>query len=139
MHPLLKRILINGGLTAAVLAGVGFLFAQMASTWTSGEVTKPDAAAANNSMIGSIRSNVPMMMAFWGFMFVSMGEVLRWCLWGRKPTVTKPVEKRPDDTEKLLNELLAQAESRMATEQELGDRGQGIEQKADGKPTEERN
>lgn len=134
MHPLLKRLLINGGLTALVLAGMGFLFAELASTWTSGEALKSEAAAANESMMGSIRSNVPLMMAFWGFVFVSVSEVLRWSLWGRKQAAAKPVEKQPDDVEKLLNELLAQAESRMAMEQGAGEKTQapeGVGQRAE--------
>jgi hypothetical protein len=113
MHPVVKRILINGGLTAVVLGGLGFLFSQFAGMWATSEV-KPGGENPNAILTESIRVKVPLMMAFWGFVFVVVAELLKWRLRG-KPAVAKVTEPQPD-AEKLLNELLAQAESKMALE-----------------------
>jgi hypothetical protein len=114
MHPVLKRILINGGLTAAVLGGVGLLFAQLAAGWASSNV-KPSPGEEAASVPESIRVNVPLMMAFWGFVFVAAAELVLWRLRGHKPPAP-PAEKQPDETEKLLNELLERAEAARAAE-----------------------
>jgi hypothetical protein len=60
------------------------------------------------------------MMAFWGFVFVAACEAVRWRLWGEKPAAAKAPEQQPDDVERLLNELLEQAESKRAAEREQG-------------------
>lgn len=130
MHPLLKRILIHGALTAAALAGVGVMFAQMAGIWTSASASRPGAAELNTSVTNSIRTNVPLMMAFWGFVFVAAVEGVRWRLRGGAEAAAKPAEPQHDDVEKLLNELLEQAESKMALEaesQKAEAEGQGAE------------
>jgi hypothetical protein len=55
------------------------------------------------------------MMAFWGFLFVAVTELVLHRL--RGPVPVKPAAATPpDDAEKLLNELLAQAEAKMAAE-----------------------
>jgi hypothetical protein len=122
MHPVLKRILINGGLTAILLAGVGLMFAQIAAPWAGANRTESAASAA--TVPDTVRVNVPLMMAFWGFLFVAVSELILWRLRGLKRP-TPSVEKQPDETEKLLNELLARAEA--ARQQETGDRSQGSE------------
>ena len=73
--------------------------------------------------------NVPMMMAFWGFVFVAVCEVVRWRLRRGIQPVAKTAEAQPDDVEKLLNELLLQAESKRAMEQRSEDRGQKAEER----------
>jgi len=116
MNPVLRRILLHGGLTAGLLAVVGLLFAEMAGMWVgTGATTTPASAELNPAVGPAIRYRVPLMMAFWGFVFVAAGELVLSRF--RRPAPPKPAEP-PDETEKLLNELLAQAESKMALEAE---------------------
>ena len=116
MNPVLRRILLHGGLTAGLLAAVGLLFAEMAGMWAGTGATAPPASADLNPPVGpAIRYRVPLMMAFWGFVFVAAGELVLSRF--RKPAPVKPPAP-PDDTEKLLNELLAQAEAKTAQEAE---------------------
>ena len=114
MNPVLKRILLHGGLTAGLLALVGLLFAEMAGMWM-GTGAGPPAPTDLNPPVGpAIRYRVPLMMAVWGFVFVAVSELVLSRF--RKPAPAKPAP--PDDTEKLLNELLAQAEAKSAAEAE---------------------
>lgn len=115
MHPLLKRILLNGTLTAATLAGVGLLLAHFAGMMTPGAVTPAGAGEPNPPVADSLRGTVPLTMAFWGFVFVAACEAVRWRLRGGTPPAA---EQQPDDVERLLNELLEQAESKRAAEQQ---------------------
>ena len=116
MNPVLRRILLHGGLTAGLLGVVGLLFAEMAGMWVGArEATAPASADLNPPVGPAIRYRVPLMMAFWGFVFVAAGELVLSRF--RKPAPAKPAPP-PDDTEKLLNELLAQAEAMAALETE---------------------
>ncbi len=121
MHPVLKRILTQGGLTAILLAIVGVLFGQMAGMWATANLGQPDSPEAD-AIAESIRVNVPLMMAFWGFVFVVVWELVRWRLSLRKPVVTTAAPQ-PDETEKLLNELLARAEAARAAEGQRAENG----------------
>ena len=118
MNPVLKRILVHGGLTAGLLALVGVGFAEIAKMWMG------DAAETGSTL----RYRVPLMMAFWGFMFVAVCELVLSRI--RKNAPVKPAEPPQDDAEKLLNELLAQAEAKMALEAE-SQKGEDREQKAE--------
>lgn len=137
MNPVLKRILVHGGATAAILAVVGFVFTQLAGVWLSGS-GRAGTGEANPSVGESLRYRVPLMMAFWGFLFVAVTELVLSRLRGPvKPASAAP----PDDAEKLLNELLAQAEAKMAAEaaakaegQKPEDRGQEAEKKPEADP-----
>ena len=132
MSPLLKRILLHGAITAALLAGIGVGFTQMAGTWmvsSGGRTGAPQPAVTDN-----LRLRIPLTMAFWGFVFVVGCElVLHRIRAGR--LAVKPVEKQPDETEKLLNELLAQAESKMAAEAEREKAVSGEPKTANPEPT----
>lgn len=134
MHPVLKRILLHGGATAIVLAAVGFLFAEMAGMMAGG-ASKPASAELNPPVSDSLRYRVPLMMAFWGFVFVAVSELVLSRF--RRPPPTKAAEMPPDEAETLLNELLAQAEAKMALEAESQRaesqkvEGQEAEKKAD--------
>ena len=134
MNPVVKRILVHGGFTAGILALVGLLFAELASIWTAGNTGKPNAADLNPPLADSLRYRVPLTMAGAGFLFVAVCELVAWRVRGNKKPGTKPAELPPDDAETLLNELLAQAEAKMASErgEGSGDRGQ-----EEGKNTEE--
>jgi hypothetical protein len=131
MHPVLKRILLHGGGTAIALAAVGFLFAEMAGMLAGG-ASKPASAELNPPVSDSLRYRVPLMMAFWGFVFVAVSELVLSRF--RRPAPPK-AEMPPDEAETLLNELLAQAEAKMALEAE----SQRVEsQKVEGQEAEKK-
>lgn len=137
MHPVLKRILLNGGFAAGILALVGVLFAQLAGMWVAGSA-RPGAPDLNPPLEESLRYRVPLTMAGAGFLFVAVSELLLWYVRGeKKPLTKKTAEVQPDEAEKLLNELLAQAEAKMAAEaetQRAESQGQGT---ATGEPKAE--
>jgi hypothetical protein len=139
MSPVVKRILVHGGFTAGVLALVGVLFAELASIWTAGNTGKPNAADLNPPLDESLRYRVPLTLGGAGFLFVAVGELIAARVRAAK-AVAKPAQPQPDDAEKLLNELLAQAEAKMALEAET-QKSESQEQKpeaqkpADGGPT----
>lgn len=123
MHPVLRRILLHGGLTAALLAGLGALFAELASVWLIGNGPRGTAGATDptDPVGAALRTRVPLTLALWGFLFVLVGELVIWGVRGHRPAV-KPTEAPQDEAEKLLNELLAQAKAKMAAEaKEPGD------------------
>src|SRR5262245_12477265 len=129
MHPVVRRILLNGGLTAVILAIIGVAFGQLAGMWTAGAV-RPGSTDLNPSTDNALRYRVPLMMAFWGFVFVAGWELVLYRLRGNKLPEAKPAEKQPDEAEKLLNELLAQSEAKMAADQPgQAASGEGQEQK----------
>jgi hypothetical protein len=117
MHPILKRILLNGGFAATILAFVGVLFAELAGMWVAGSArsSSPDLNAQLND---ALRYRVPLTMAAAGFLFVAVSELVLWAVRGEKKPLIKPAERPQDEAEKLLNELLEQAESKMAQEAE---------------------
>jgi len=114
MNPVVKRILVHGGATAVILAVIGFVFTQLAGVWLAG-TGRPSSSEANPPLDESLRYRVPLMMAFWGFVFVAVTELILYRMRGSVPVKTA-VAPPPDDAEKLLNELLAQAEAKMAAE-----------------------
>lgn len=116
MHPVVKRIVTSGGLTAAILGLVGLLFAELASLWTAGNTGKPGSADLNPTLPPELKYRVPLTMAGGGFLFVAVCELLGY--WFRKPKPAAAPAKpgAQDDAEKLLNELLAQAEAKMVAE-----------------------
>ncbi len=122
MHPVVKRILLHGVLTAALLALIGAGFAQLASIWMAGHEPRPGAEvaeAANEPVSERLTYRVPAMMAVWGFLFVLVGEVVMWRIRGKRQALQATKDANPqDDAEKLLNDLLAQAEAKMAAEAE---------------------
>ncbi len=137
MHPVLKRILISGGLTAGILGLVGLLFAELASVWTAGNTGKPGSADLNPTLPPDLKYRVPLTMAGGGFLFVAVCELLGFWFRKPKPASTPAKPGAPDDAEKLLNELLAQAEAKMAAEAQTpapaGD-GRPNEPKGEDKP-----
>jgi hypothetical protein len=136
MRPVVKRILVQGGLTAGILAAVGLALAEMASIWAAGNAGKPGSADLNPPPPESLRYRIPLTLAVGGFVFVAVGEWIASRVRARKEAA-KAAEPRPDEAEKLLNELLAQAEAKMAAEaepQRADGRGQtteGGEQRAE--------
>ena len=115
MHPVLRRVLLHGGLTALILAVVGAMLAELATLWLSGHAARNADPTADEQVGAALRARVPLMLAAWGFLFVLVGELIIWRVRGSRPAA-KPPETPQDDAERLLNELLAQAEAKMAAE-----------------------
>jgi hypothetical protein len=111
MTQLLKKIARNGLIAAAILAVVGFGFAEIASlwmTWQSGRGAAGEAATAQ-----SLRYRLPVAMAGWGFVFVALTESLLHLWRGRRP---KPAdEPAPAQAQApaavLIEQILRQAEA----------------------------
>ncbi|MBM3981552.1 MAG: hypothetical protein FJ304_14990 [Planctomycetes bacterium] len=117
MHPLLKRILIHGAFTAGVLALVGALFAELAGMWAAGHTGKPGSADLNPTLPSELGYRVPLTLGVGGFLFVAVCEGgMAWLRSRRPPPAPPPAPAAPDEAEKLLNELLAQAEAKRAAE-----------------------
>jgi hypothetical protein len=124
-----------------LLGVVGFVFAELASIWlagspgtriATGEPVTP--ADADGELSSSLRTRVPLLMAVWGFVFVAAGELLLYaCRGNPRPPVQPPPP--PDDAEKLLEELLRQADATAAQGSGAGSHESGEPTSA--KPTEE--
>ncbi|VTR97385.1 unnamed protein product [Gemmata massiliana] len=121
MHPVLRRILLHGGLTAGALALIGMMFAELAGLWLTGSATR-SSADSDEEINTSLRSRIPLTMALWGFGFVAVSELVIWRVRGNRAPesqkASQQTEQSQDEAEKLLNELLAQAEAKMALEAE---------------------
>ena len=141
MERVLKRIALHGLLTALALGAIGALFTQLAAFWLASaapaRVTPVDSPAAD-PVDKAIRYRVPLTMAAWGFAFVVVSELLVFAVRGEKKPAAQP--PKDDTAEKLLEELLSQADIALAKEKESGDRGQesGVrsQESGDKKPTD---
>ncbi|MFO0802247.1 MAG: hypothetical protein U0791_03890 [Gemmataceae bacterium] len=118
MSPLLKRILVNGTLTAATLAVVGVGYAELAGLFlaakapTRASIEAP-LAEDTHGLADSLYTRVPATMALWGFLFVAAGEVVLDRVRKKKPA---PVaDPKPDTALLLLEEILAKVEAERAT------------------------
>jgi hypothetical protein len=118
MHELFRRIAIHAGLTALFLGVVGLLLAEMASTAliaptggreSSAKMVEESADVGRSA--ADMRIRIPLALAIWGFVIVTLYEVVRHLLRGRR-AVTPAAPPEPDQTEQLLEELLRQAEAK---------------------------
>jgi hypothetical protein len=122
MRSLFRRIAVNGLLTAAILAAMGYLYAELATIWLIGSTpaaTESAQAAREREhevLRDSLRIRVPLTMAICGLAFIALAEFGLY-LWRGHPVVIekKPAERSIDPAEKLLEELLAQADAAMAS------------------------
>jgi hypothetical protein len=126
MRVTLVRIAKHGLPTAALLALLGFLMAEMAGIWVASQpapsaprasVESPADTAApadrpDTVAVRALRYQLPLEMAAWGFGLVVLCEL--WlALWrSKKPPMHPPGLRPPTDAEveELLNQLLQQAE-----------------------------
>ena len=121
MNELLRRIAIHGGLTAILVGIIGVVLGDMAAssvlTPTSSRTPAARSAeevAALEKSAESLRKTVPLAMAIWGFGFVALYEVVRHVMRGKKALAEPTAPPQPDEAEKLLEELLSQAEAKSA-------------------------
>lgn len=122
---LLLRILKNGLLTAVALAALGYVLAEGAGTWVASQPTlrphaEPGLAATPGpappeALSNQLKTRLPFSLAGWGVVLVVLFEVTAH-VWRGGKAPPAPVAKKPtaDETEKLLNELLAKAEAERA-------------------------
>jgi hypothetical protein len=110
MRGLGLRILKSAILAALVLAGLGYLIAEMAGTWF--EVNNPTRTHGPESVSATLRQRLPLTMAAWGFGLVAFYEFLR-SLWMPKAK-PKPITPEPN-VEAQLQQLLREAEARSLT------------------------
>src|SRR5438132_10781630 len=107
MRPVLKRIAVNGLLTAAVLGLLGLLLAEMAGIWLAGHqparsepVENPVAAA--DPVADALRYRLPLALAGLGFGFIVVCELVLYAVRGNPPAAKKPAAPQPDPAELLL-------------------------------------
>jgi hypothetical protein len=123
MQGVLKRIALHGLLTAAILAVMGILFTQLATMWLSvsaaPRMTPVEAPVPADPLGQALRYRVPLTMAGFGFAFVAISELLVFALRGeKKPVAATPFVAGDDGAEKLLEELMSQADIALAERNE---------------------
>jgi hypothetical protein len=123
MRLVLKRIVVNGLITALVLALLGFIYAELASIWLAsstptraGPVENAAAASDTEPVRDALRYRVPLLMAVCGFAFIAVCELLLyWWRGAPQPAAKKPAsEPQPDAAELLLEQLMAEADAALA-------------------------
>jgi len=128
MRPTAIRILKHGISATLVLAGLGYGMAEVAGLWVNAQqpvqsdrelLETADAVPPINhgeEISSTLRTRLPFTMAAWGFGLVAVLELLRRMVKG-DPAATPPPPPPPDpdaEVEKLLNQLLEQAEAAKA-------------------------
>jgi hypothetical protein len=114
MHPILVRILKQGIPVALVLAVIGYLMAEAGGMFIAMQAGGESSANAGEHLTKTLQRRLPFTMAAWGFGLVVVFELVLGLLRGRKSTpATGPAPAVPteDETEKLLNQLLQQADA----------------------------
>jgi hypothetical protein len=117
------RIVVHGLLTAAALAVIGYMYAQLAGMWVdtqSAPRTGPviadqlaAPAAGGDEVTTALAWRLPLLMAALGFLLVVAGEGLL-SLWRTPapPAAAKPTAEQ--ETEALIQKLLKDAEQNPA-------------------------
>ena len=118
MRPYLLKLLKNGVPTAAILAVVGYLFAQLAGMWYVSESGGRTSPVGSDEIADTLQWRLPLTMAAWGFGLVALFEGVL-SLW-RKPPAAAPVVSAVDETELLLLKLLEEADAAEAVRQSKG-------------------
>jgi hypothetical protein len=119
MKQVLRRIAIQGAVTALILGIVGFMLAELASIWLAGSPgtrtatgEAMDSTDVNGAISSNLRQRLPLTMAILGFAFVAIGELVLHLWRSRKPVPPpEPTAPQPDPAEKLLEEILAKVEA----------------------------
>lgn len=109
MRPVLIRILKRGLFTAAILAVLGCVLADLSEIWLASQ-----SAASGEEFAQSLRYRMPLTMAVWGFTLVAVIEAALTLFRGGKRTIPArrvPAVPTEDEVEQLLNQLLQQADA----------------------------
>ena len=101
-----KTILIHGGLSAGLLAAIGYFLAQLAGMWVASQSDTGRGPADTSALVNTLQMRLPFSMAAIGFVLVAVGEALR-SLW-KAPA---KIEPEPDRTEAELQRLLSEQET----------------------------
>lgn len=112
MRPVLRRIAIHGGMTAVVLGIIGLMLVELASIWMAANFTKRSLDKGSGPDTTQMRRKLPLAMGFAGFTFVAVGEIVLYYVRKNRPAAPEPDTKPVDNTEKLLEDLLTQAEAK---------------------------
>jgi hypothetical protein len=118
MRPILRRIAIHGGITAIILGIIGLMMAELASIWIVVAVPGKAAAKGNPVDLSVLRQRLPLFMGVAGFAFVAVGELLLHRIRKNRLPPAPQTPAQADQTEKLLQELLAKEEAKMAASQQ---------------------
>jgi hypothetical protein len=118
MRPVLRRIAIHGGITAIILGIIGLMMAELASIWIVVAIPGKAAAKGNPVDLSQLRQRLPLFMGVAGFLFVAVGELVLYRVRKNRIPQTPPTPTQVDQTEKLLQELLAKEEAKMAASQQ---------------------
>lgn len=120
MRPYLLKLLKNGLPTAAILAAIGFLFAQLAGMWYVSESGGRTSTVGADEIADTLQWRLPLTMAAWGFGLVALFEGVL-ALWRTAPApAIRPAVPAVDETELLLLQLLEEAEAAEVMRQSRG-------------------
>jgi hypothetical protein len=114
MHPTLVRILKQGIPVALILAAIGYLMAEVGGMFIAMQAGGESSVNAGEHLTRTLQRRLPFTMAAWGFGLVVVFELVLGLVRGRKPTPAPgpaPAVPTEDETEKLLNQLLQQADA----------------------------
>jgi hypothetical protein len=120
MREVLRRIAIHGGLTALFLGILGIAITEFAARAFLAPTQIPvengrarmEVTVNTDQLVSELRRTMPIRMAIMGFGIIAVFEVSRHLWRGRKKPAPSAPPAGPDETEKLLEELLRQAESK---------------------------
>ena len=114
MRGVLRRIAIQGALSAIVLGIIGFMLAELASIWLAGSPgvrtttgAPVEGTDSGGEVAAALRARMPLALAVWGFA-LSVGELVTPV--ARSPETCRPTRK-PDEAEKLLENYQSDSEA----------------------------
>jgi hypothetical protein len=120
MHPILVRILKQGIPVALILAAIGYLMAEAGGMFIAMQSGGESTVNAGEHLTRTLQRRLPFTMAAWGFGLVVVFELVLGLLRGRKSTPgPAPAVPTEDETEKLLNQLLQQADAAEANRKKV--------------------
>jgi hypothetical protein len=116
MKLVLQRIAIYGTLAAVFLGVLGMVLGHMAAILIPQSPVVPGVVADGTpnpdaETLAMIQTRTPIMMAVWGFVFVTIGELILHGWRSRRPMPPGPTQQDQTETEMMLQELLAKAEA----------------------------
>jgi len=102
MPLILKRIMLNGLPAAAILAVIGYGYAELAGVFLLANPTGRTfdgniPAPAEDPVAADLKYRIPAMMALWGFAFIAAGEGVM-AIWRRRPLAlpAKSAQDKPN-------------------------------------------